>query len=331
MADPTITAQLAQAARLRPPTRLLGWGIPQVWVRFLLAIVGLTLAFGTALFSSVTRESGSLWSTLILASVALGLALIVGLTTVPYLARQVAGERVRDAFDYEVTRVGIIYVIAVLVIGIAALNTGNNLLYVIVSAMLGAIVVSGLASAVVLRGLQLDVRLPEEVFAGRAALARIVVRNRRRWMPSFSFSVIPLHKDKSARRWTWEPATFAFPPGYPPDKQWLRLPDRRLRRDPSPSQKLFAQPRDREAHNHRLPPSRESWAGYHWGERRSAHAHSAPTSIQKARRRRQALGPSLRVSPNSRLPRVGAMIRNLDRMMMPRGLHALAFATIRAS
>src|SRR5438105_7049761 len=230
MADPTITAQLAQAARLRPPTRLLGWGIPQVWVRFLLAIVGLTLAFGTALFSSVTRESGSLWSTLILASVALGLALIVGLTTVPYLARQVAGERVRDAFDYEVTRVGIIYVIAVLVIGIAALNTGNNLLYVIVSAMLGAIVVSGLASAVVLRGLQLDVRLPEEVFAGRAALARIVVRNRRRWMPSFSFSVIPLHKDKSARRWTWEPATFAFPPGYPPDKQWLRLPDRRLRR-----------------------------------------------------------------------------------------------------
>src|SRR5438445_3016795 len=142
---------------------LLHLQIPEVWVRFLLAIVGLLLAFGAALFSTVSRESGNLWATLILASAALLLATIVGLTTVPYLARRVAAARIRDAFDYDVTRVGIIYVMAVLLIGIAALNTGNNLLYIVVAAMLAAIMVSGFASAIVLHDLELDVRLPEHV------------------------------------------------------------------------------------------------------------------------------------------------------------------------
>ena len=35
--------------------------IPEVWIRFLIAIVGLVLAFGAALFSTVSRESGNLW------------------------------------------------------------------------------------------------------------------------------------------------------------------------------------------------------------------------------------------------------------------------------
>src|ERR1041385_3670190 len=107
--------------------------IPEVWIRFLIAIVGLALAFGAALFSTVSRESGNLWATLILASAALILATIVGLTTVPYLARRVAAARIREAFDYDVTRVGIIYVVVVLLIGVAALNTGNNLLYIVVA------------------------------------------------------------------------------------------------------------------------------------------------------------------------------------------------------
>src|ERR1700758_4557846 len=95
-------------------SRFLHLDIPEVWVRFLLAIVGLTLAFGAALFSTVSRESGNLWATLVLASAALLLAVIVGLTTVPYLARRVAGAGIRDAFDYDVTKVGIGYVAIVM-------------------------------------------------------------------------------------------------------------------------------------------------------------------------------------------------------------------------
>jgi uncharacterized protein (DUF58 family) len=200
-----------------------------VWVRFLLAIVGLMLAFGAALFSTVEREAGSLWGTLIMASLALLLATFVGLTTVPYLARRVVVSRVREAMDYDVTRPGLIYILISVVIGIAAINTGNNLLYVIVAALLSAILVSGITSALVLRSLQLDVHLPEHVFAGRPMLARLLLLNASSWLPSFSVRVVPA-KHKNQDHWGWEAVTFAWPPNRPPQDQWLRLPDRRLRR-----------------------------------------------------------------------------------------------------
>src|SRR5580693_321002 len=207
----------------------------EVWIRFLLALLGLGLAFGAALFSTVSRDAGNVWETVILASLSLLLAAFVGLVTVPYLARRVALERLRDSFDYEVTREGIVYVLVTLVIGIAALNTGNNLLYIVVAAMLSAILVSGVASAMVLRRVKLEVRLPRHLFAGRAAAGRIVLRNLRQLLPSFSIGVTAARKKdkqgkKSGMRWEWEPVTFAFPLNRPPGKQWLKLPDRRLRR-----------------------------------------------------------------------------------------------------
>jgi uncharacterized protein (DUF58 family) len=231
---PTLHA-LSKADRVHGPnsTRtvmLPHFAIPQVWIRFLLAIGGLILAFAAALFSSVSRESGNLWATLILASIALLLAVFVGITTVPYLAKRVAGSRIRDAVDYKVTKLGLIYVTVVLLIGIAALNTGNNLLYIVVAAMLAAILVSGIASAVVLRDLELDVRLPEHVFAGEPVRGRLALRNPRRWMPSLSVSIVPFSKDAKAKQWQWKPATFAFPPRRPPHEQWLKLPDRKLQR-----------------------------------------------------------------------------------------------------
>jgi len=206
-------------------------GLSQVWVRFLLAIVGLTLAFGAALFSTVTREAGSVWGTVILASVALLLATFVGLTTVPYLARRVVASRVREAMDYDVTRAGVIYILISVVIGIAALSSGNNLLYVIVATLLSAILVSGIASALVLRSLALDVHLPEHVFAARPMLARLFLSNSSSWLPSFSVRVVPAkRKNKKKDRWLWEASTFGWPRNRAPQDQWFRLPDRRLRR-----------------------------------------------------------------------------------------------------
>jgi uncharacterized protein (DUF58 family) len=206
-------------------------GLSQVWVRFLLAIFGLALAFGAALFSTILGESGNLWGTIILASTALLLAAFVGLTTVPYLARRVVASRVREAMDYDVTRAGLIYILISVVIGIAAINTGNNLLYVVVAALLSAILVSGVASALVLRSLELDVHLPEHVFAARPMLARLLLRNSSSWLPSFSVRVVPAkRKVRIKDRWQWEPYTLGLPRNRAPQNQWLRLPDRRLRR-----------------------------------------------------------------------------------------------------
>jgi len=204
----------------------------EVWVKFLLALVGLGLAFGAALLSTASGEAGHLWASVLLASLALLMAAFVGLVTVPFLARRVAVERLRQTFHYEVTKAGVVYVLVTLVIGIAALNTGNNLLYIVVAAMLAAILVSGLVSAMGLRSLELEVRLPEHVFAGRPVVGGIVLRNPRRFLPSFSIRVLPARKDKkrkARKQWRWERTTFVFPLNRAPENQWVRLRDWKVR------------------------------------------------------------------------------------------------------
>jgi uncharacterized protein (DUF58 family) len=203
----------------------------EVWVKFLLALVGLGMAFGAALLSTASSEAGNIWASVILASVALLMAAFVGLVTVPYLARRVAMERLRQTFHYEVTKVGVVYVLVTLVIGIAALNTGNNLLYIVVAAMLAAILVSGVVSALVLRDLELDIRLPEHMFAGRPVVGRVVLRNPRRFLPAFSIRVLPARKEKKNRKqWRWERTTFTFPLNRATENQWVRMRDWKVKR-----------------------------------------------------------------------------------------------------
>jgi uncharacterized protein (DUF58 family) len=203
------------------------WG---AWLRFVTAAIGLALAFAAAVFSTASRDAGNLPATTILASLALLIAAAVGLGTVPYLARRVEAKRMRDALDFEVTRPGAIYAVIVLMIGIAALNTGNNLLYIIVAMMLAAIAVSGVASALCLRGLELELKIPEHIFAGTDVQATISVRNPRSWLPSLSVSAVPVDKRRLGKRWRWVATTFPVPPWRPPERQWLQLPDRKLRR-----------------------------------------------------------------------------------------------------
>ena len=47
----------------------------------------------------------------------------------------------------ELTREGFVYIVVLVIIGFALLNTANNLLWIVEAAMLAAIVVSGIGSA----------------------------------------------------------------------------------------------------------------------------------------------------------------------------------------
>src|SRR6202050_3234039 len=232
---PAYAESVSSSASGGGPMQWLQSASAEAWVKFLLALGGVGLAFTAALFSTVSRDAGNVWATVILASASLVMATIVGLVTVPYLARRVAMERLQEPFYYEVAKAGVVYVLVTLVIGIAGLNTGNNLLYIVLAAMLAAILVSGAVSALVLRGLELQVRLPEHVFAGRPVVGRIALRNSRRFLPSFSIRVVPARREKEKGRkprkqWRGEPATFAFPPNRAPENQWVKLRDWRVRR-----------------------------------------------------------------------------------------------------
>src|SRR6266704_3750379 len=222
--------QIRQFKRFHWFTSVLKTQNSGAWLWFLLAALGLTLAFGAAIFSTAARDAGNVLATVVLATLALLLAAGVGLGIVPYLARRVGARRMREALDFEVTRAGALYAIVVLVIGIAALNTGNNLLYIIVAAMLAAIAVSGIASALCLRRLELDLKIPDHIFAGTEIPATVSVRNPRSWVPSLSVSAVPIEKEKQRNRWRLVATTFPVPPWRPPERQWLQLPDRKLRR-----------------------------------------------------------------------------------------------------
>ncbi|MGZ4787835.1 MAG: DUF58 domain-containing protein [Terriglobales bacterium] len=202
----------------------------EAWIRFFAALFALALAFAAALFSTVTKDAGNVIGTAVLASAALLLAGWVALTTVPYLARRVALARVRDALDYDVTREGLAYMALVLVIGVAALNTGNNLLFIIVSAMLAAIIVSGVASAAMLRRVEMELTLPEHVFANDSVVGRVNVHNDSRWWPAFSISVVPPKVRDVKIKWVLHRSLFRWPPKAPPEKQWLKVPDLYLSR-----------------------------------------------------------------------------------------------------
>jgi uncharacterized protein (DUF58 family) len=70
-------------------------------------------------------------------------------------------------------------------LGVAAVNTGNNLLFLIVSAMLGFMAVSGVLGWLNIRGLSVSVHLPDELYAGMETLVSVRIENRKRFLPSF--------------------------------------------------------------------------------------------------------------------------------------------------
>jgi uncharacterized protein (DUF58 family) len=74
-------------------------------------------------------------------------------------------------------------------LGVAAINTGNNLLYLLVSALLALIVVSGILSEQSMRGLDLTGVAPDEIYAGQPALLGATIANRKGWFTSYSLTV----------------------------------------------------------------------------------------------------------------------------------------------
>lgn len=98
----------------------------------------------------------------------------------------------------QITRTGLFFSLACALVGLAAFASANNLLFLILAAMLGALLISGLVSRLTLAGLEIELDLPEYMAAGRRVVARVVVRNAKRWMPSFSVHVTSLELTSAA-------------------------------------------------------------------------------------------------------------------------------------
>jgi uncharacterized protein (DUF58 family) len=87
------------------------------------------------------------------------------------------------------TRMGRWYTALTIAIGLAATNTGNNLLFLVLGLLLASIVVSGVLSEQSLKGVGVERRLPAVATAGEPALIGLLARNGKRRAPSFSLEV----------------------------------------------------------------------------------------------------------------------------------------------
>jgi len=83
-----------------------------------------------------------------------------------------------------ITVQGWIFLAMVFAVAGAALNTGNNLLYMLCSIMLAMIAVSGVLSESALRRLRVEADLPTALYAGRPAQGRLRATNPRRFLPN---------------------------------------------------------------------------------------------------------------------------------------------------
>lgn len=85
-----------------------------------------------------------------------------------------------------ITTLGYIFAAIIVVVGLAAFLSANNLLFLILALLLAVFLVSGFVSRMGLAGLELELTLPEHLSARQSARARAQVRNVKPWMPSFS-------------------------------------------------------------------------------------------------------------------------------------------------
>lgn len=67
-----------------------------------------------------------------------------------------------------------------LLLGFAAVNTGNNLLFLIVAALLGFMAVTGVFGWLNIRRLDLALSLPDEIYSGTDTIVTVTLLNRRR-------------------------------------------------------------------------------------------------------------------------------------------------------
>ncbi len=88
-------------------------------------------------------------------------------------------------FKLRLTRWGGLYIAGCLILGLAAVNTGNNALMSMLAMALGSYIVAGTWSRQVLASVDVTVSLPTEVYAGRPTFAGVVLNNRSRFFPAY--------------------------------------------------------------------------------------------------------------------------------------------------
>jgi uncharacterized protein (DUF58 family) len=194
--------------------------LAQLWAKadrpgvraFFLSMAALSAALLLALYSGAAAELGQLVLASTSALAALAIAGWVAVTLVPTLARRTPLRWIGYKIEYKIPREGWIYFAGLLVVALAALNTGNNLLFLILASFIALVLMSGILSSISLSGVELRLVLPEHIFAGQPVRAQVELQNQKLTLPSFSLRVEAVQEKGAAAAILEKPVFFPYLP-----------------------------------------------------------------------------------------------------------------------
>lgn len=192
-------------------------GTPQKssWTRVVLGTLLVLAGLAAALVTVVARRENETGIAGVAAIVSLVIALLLTIFIVPPLARSARVEVANLDFPFEPTSGGGVFLVIIIVVGFAAWNTGNNLLFLVFSLLLSTLFVGFIAARSSLRDLTVSARFPDHIFAAEAAPVIVTLRNTKHVLPSFSVLVEargPDHdgEQKSKRRRRYRKRLLAY-------------------------------------------------------------------------------------------------------------------------
>jgi len=153
------------------------------------AALGLFVIFGgvgLAVLIYYAQRTGQPRLAGIAAGISLLFVLLLLIFVVPPLARNAGREASQMNLPFELTTGGAIMFGLLAIVGFSAWNTGNNLLFLILSFLASAMIVGFFAGGLTLKKLDVRMRFPETIFAGEETPILVSVTNRKRVFPSYS-------------------------------------------------------------------------------------------------------------------------------------------------
>jgi uncharacterized protein (DUF58 family) len=170
------------------------------WLRVILGTLLVLAGLAAALVTVLARQANQTGIAGVAAILSLLIALLLTIFIVPPLARSARLEVANLDFPLEPTSGGGVFLIIIVVVGFAAWNTGNNLLFLVFSLLVSTLFVGWVAARSSLRDLTVSARFPDHIFAAEAAPVIVTLRNTKRVLPSFSILVEARGPDHDAER-----------------------------------------------------------------------------------------------------------------------------------
>ena len=152
----------------------------------LLGLIVLVGGIGLSGLTLYAHRSGNPRLAGISAVLSLVFVLLIIIFVVPPLARNAGKEASQMNLPFDLTIGGAIIFGLIVIVGFSAWNTGNNLLFLILSFLAASLIVGFVIGNASLKKIDVKMRFPETIFAGEETPILVSLHNRKRVFPTYS-------------------------------------------------------------------------------------------------------------------------------------------------